>query len=91
MSRPSSSRSDAELADLKNRMAQLEEQVERSMDERNKLIEQQKELIRLRDELKVVMKDLDELLGDLPADKIRNFAKSEKYALYEKILDRLEL
>jgi len=84
-------RSDAELGDLKNRMVQLEEQMERSMEERNQLIEQQKELLRLNDDLKVVMKDIDELLGDLPADRIRNFAKSEKFALYEKILERLQL
>ena len=65
--------------------------MERLMDERNKLVEQQKELLRLRDELKVVMKDVDDLLGDLPPDKIRTFAKSKKFALYEKILERLEL
>jgi chromosome segregation ATPase len=84
-------RSDSEIGELKNRMVQLEEQMERSVDERNKLLEQQKELLRLRDELKVVMKDVDELLGELPPDKIRNFAKSKKFALYEKILERLEL
>jgi DNA repair exonuclease SbcCD ATPase subunit/ribosomal protein L40E len=84
-------RSDSDLADLKGRMVQLEEQMERAVGERNELIEQQKELLGLRDDLKVVMKDLDELLGDLPADKIRDFAKSEKYTLYEKILERLEL
>jgi len=88
---PTLIRSDSELADLKNRMVQLEEQMEQSIDERNKLVEQQKELIRLRDELKVVMKDLDELLGELPEEKIRDFAKSERFALYEKILERLEL
>ena len=83
--------SDSEIGELKNRMVQLEEQMEQSVDERNKLLEQQKELLRLRDELKVVMKDVDELLGELPPDKIRNFAKSKKFALYEKILERLEL
>src|SRR6266480_3456811 len=84
-------RSDSEIGELKSRMVQLEEQMERLMDERNKLVEQQKELLRLRDELKVVMKDVDDLLGDLPPDKIRTFAKSKKFALYEKILERLEL
>src|SRR5256885_413264 len=84
-------RSDSEIGELKSRMVQLEEQMERLMEERNKLVEQQKELLRLRDELKVVMKDVDDLLGDLPPDKIRTFAKSKKFALYEKILERLEL
>jgi hypothetical protein len=72
-------------------MVQLEEQMERLMAERNDLIEQQKELLRLKDDLKVVMKDVDELLGDLPVDKIQTFAKSKQFALYEKILERLEL
>src|SRR5438067_11985881 len=84
-------RSDSEIGELKSRMVQLEEQMERLMDERNKLVEQQKELLRLRDELKVVMKDVDDLLGDLPPDKMRTFAQSKKFALYEKILERLEL
>jgi DNA repair exonuclease SbcCD ATPase subunit/ribosomal protein L40E len=84
-------RSDHELAELKGRMIQLEESMERMVEEKNKLVEQQKDLLRLKDELKVVMKDVDELLGDLPADKIQGFAKSNKFALYEKILDSLEL
>src|SRR5207237_296665 len=84
-------RSDSEIGELKSRMVQLEEQMERLMDERNELVEQQKEVLRLRDELKVVMKDVDDLLGDLPPDKIRTFAQSKKFALYEKILERLEL
>jgi len=72
-------------------MVQLEESMERMVEEKNKLVEQQKDLLALKDELKVVMKDVDELLGDLPADKIEGFAKSKKFALYEKILDSLEL
>ena len=84
-------RSDNDLAELKGRMVQLEESMERLVEEKNKLVEQQKDLLALKDELKVVMKDVDELLGDLPADKIEGFAKSKKFALYEKILDSLEL
>ncbi len=84
-------KSDQELGELKNRLVQLEEQMERLMEERNALMQQQKELLGLKDELKVVMKDLDELLGDLPSEKIKKFAKSEKYARYEEILDRLQL
>src|SRR2546428_4544034 len=84
-------RADSEIGELKNRMGQLGKTKGQANEERNKLVEQQKELLRLRDELKVVMKDVDELLGELPPDKIRNFAKSKKFALYEKILERLEL
>src|SRR5437773_405650 len=88
------SRIDAFRRELESRekaFGQLEESMERLVEEKNKLVEQQKDLLALKDELKVVMKDVDELLGDLPADKIEGFAKSKKFALYEKILDSLEL
>src|SRR2546425_914340 len=88
---PVTIKSDQELGALKSRMVQLEEQMERLAVERNQLMEQQKELLNMKGDLKVVMKDIDELLGDLPKDKIRAFAKSEKFALYEKILEQLQL
>ena len=83
--------SDQELTELKGRVLQLEEQMEHAVEERNRLAQETKELIGLREELKVVMKDLDEMLGDLPPDKIKDFAKSEKFALYERILEQLQL
>ena len=82
---------DLEMTELKGRVVQLEDQMERVMEERNRLVQETQELTGLRDELKVVIKDLDELLGELPADKIKDFAKSEKFALYERILERLQL
>ena len=82
---------DLEMTELKGRVVQLEDQMERVMEERNRLVQETKDLTGLRDELKVVIKDLDELLGELPADKIKDFAKSEKFALYERILERLQL
>lgn len=42
-----------------------------------------------KEELKVVLKYLDELLESLPPEKIKEFAKSEYYDLYIKILDKL--
>ena len=83
--------SDQELGELRARMVTLEEQMERLMEERNRLAEEQQELVQLRDEFKVVLKDLDDLLGELPDSKIREFAKSETFARYEKVLDRLQL
>jgi DNA repair exonuclease SbcCD ATPase subunit/ribosomal protein L40E len=88
---PVTIKSDQELGALQARMVQLEEQMEQLAEERNQLMEQQKELLNLKGDLKVVMKDIDELLGDLPKDKIRKFAKSEKFALYEKLLEQLQL
>ncbi|MGC8764559.1 MAG: hypothetical protein ACP5QT_01565 [Brevinematia bacterium] len=42
-----------------------------------------------KEELRTVLKYLDNLLENLPEDKIKEFAKSEYYDLYIKILDKL--
>ncbi len=42
-----------------------------------------------KEELRTVLKYLDNLLEELPEDKIKEFAKSEYYDLYVKILDKL--
>ena len=80
-----------ELTDLKGRMTQMEEQLEKLQVEKAELANEQKELREFREVTKTVMKDLDELLGELPDDKIRKFAKSIRFATYEKIMDELEL
>lgn len=83
--------SQSEIADLKTRMAQMEEQMEKVQAEKAELATEQKELTEFRETIKTVMKDLDELLGELPADKIRKFAKSDRFTAYERIMDDLEL
>ncbi len=80
-----------ELTDLKDRVTQMEEQLEKLQVEKAELANEQKELREFRESIKMVMKDLDELLGELPDDKIRKFAKSNRFATYEKIMDELEL
>lgn len=80
-----------ELADLKGRMAQMEEQMEKLQAEKAELATEQKELTEFRDTIKTVMKDLDELLGELPEDRIKKFAKSDRFTTYEKVMDDLEL
>ena len=80
-----------ELTDLKARMTQMEEQFEKLQGEKAELASAQNSLLEFRETIKTVMKDLDELLGELPEDKIRRFAKSNRFAVYEKIMDQLEL
>ncbi|MEM3396115.1 MAG: zinc ribbon domain-containing protein [Thermoplasmata archaeon] len=43
------------------------------------------------EELRTMLKTLDDLLGELPDNKIEEFAKSEKFKLYEKILDKYKV
>lgn len=79
-----------ELNDLRRRVTEMEEQMERLQEEKSRLAQQQEGLLRLREEVRAVMKDVDDLLGELPDDKIRAFARSERFARYEKLLDSLE-
>jgi hypothetical protein len=60
-------------------------------DEKARFIEQQLEALsgQSKDELKSVLSYLDKLLEDLPEDRIKEFAKSDYYDLYVKILDKL--
>ena len=80
-----------EMTELKARMAQMEEQMEKLQIEKAELANAQKSLQEFRDTIKGVMKDLDDLLGELPDEKIRRFAKSDRFAAYEKIMSELEL
>ena len=65
--------------------------MERLTEEKQKLARDLEEVSSLQTDVKGVLKVLDELLGELPDERIRLFAKSEKFALYEKILDRLQV
>ncbi len=80
-----------EMTELKTRMNQLEEQIEKIQAEKAELASAQRSLLEFRDTIKTVMKDLDELLGELPEEKIRRFAKSDRFSMYNKIMDELEL
>ena len=44
-----------------------------------------------KDNLKTIIKYLDDLLDNLPKDKIKEFAQSEYYDLYIKLLDNLDI
>ena len=83
--------SQQEFVDLKSRMAQMEEQMETLQAEKAELATEQRRQQEFRDTIKSVLKDLDGLLGELPDSKIRAFAKSDRFAAYEKIMDDLEL
>jgi DNA repair exonuclease SbcCD ATPase subunit len=78
---------DAEVGDLQLRLTDLEEQMEKVTDEKNRLQTQQSELSAYRDDVKAVLKILDELLAKLPEEEIKKFAKSKDFSAYEKVLE----
>jgi len=82
--------SDQDIGELRSHISELEEQLEKLSEEMNGLRQERAALTTFADDVKGVMKDLDELLGELPEEKIRSFARSGKFAAYERILDRLQ-
>lgn len=73
---------DAEIAALEARITQLGR-------ERTELDALIAEARTVDGELKTLLPVLDQLLGQLPPEAIEQFAKSEHFTLYEKILNRL--
>jgi hypothetical protein len=45
----------------------------------------------LRDEIKIILKYMDQLLESLPEDKIQEFAHSEHFEVYRRLFEELEL
>ena len=80
---------DAEIHDLKLRLTELEEQMEKLAEEKNRLSEERQRASAFYEEVKGVLRTLDELLGNLPEARIKKFAKSEDFQAYEKVLDAL--
>lgn len=82
---------DAQVSEMRSRLTELEEQMEGWMEDKNRLTREREELVALRGEVVDVMRILDDLLSQLPEDRIREFARSEAFARYERLLDRLQL
>ena len=79
--------SETEVRDLQLRLTELEEQMERAIDEKNQLKAQEEKQSAQREGIKALLKVLDELLEKLPEEEIKKFAKSKDFASYEKALE----
>ena len=75
------------MRDLQLRLTELEEQMESVVDEKNRLKAQEEKQSAHREDIKALLKVLDELLEKLPDEEIRKFAKSKDFASYEKVLE----
>ena len=83
--------SSTEIRDLQLRITDLEEQMERIVEEKNRLKEQHDRLAKAQQDVKSVLRVLDELLEKLPEAEIKKFAKSKEFSEYEKVLDQYGL
>lgn len=73
----------------KERVSELEQELKNVKDEKESIGEKGLEIDVKREELEKILVVLDRLLGDLPDDKIEEFANSDDFDLYEKIMDIL--
>ena len=78
--------SNTEVRDLQLRITELEEQMERVSEEKNRIHEEHTRLSAEHEDVRAVLKTLDELLGKLPDEEIKKFAKSKDFESYEKVL-----
>ncbi len=78
-------------AELNSRIACLETELARTKGQELILSDEEKKLVGIHEDLKKVLMEVDDLLGHLPEDKIDEFASSEKFKLYEKVMDKLGL
>lgn len=87
------SSTDTESAEvsLDKMIASLENQIGNLILEKVELQKKTSEAMMFDDDLKKLLKVLDQMLGQLPEEIIERFSKSEEFALYERILDRFKV
>lgn len=89
---------DAAEADMRNlevdldaTIGQLEEQIGALIGEKVDLQAKIQEASVVDEDLRKLLKVLDQMLGQLPEDAIERFSKSDDFTLYERILDKFKI
>lgn len=75
----------------KGKIVELENELEKVREEKEELKKKELETGVEIEEVRDILTVLDRLLGELPEEKIREFAQSEDFDLYEKIMDAFGL
>lgn len=75
---------------LERRVEELEVEMTRMVSAKEVLEEQSRQIADQNHEMKYVLRKLDKLLGELPNNVIREFAKSKDFEKYEKIMESCE-
>ena len=78
-------------AGLDGMIAELEKQIGELIVEKVDLQAKMQEASIIDEDLKRLLKVMDQMLGQLPEDAIERFSKSDEFALYERILDRFKI
>jgi RNA polymerase subunit RPABC4/transcription elongation factor Spt4 len=72
-------------------LSSFESHVRKTVEQREETDLRVKELVEGEDEVRRLLRALDQLLGQLPESVIQKFTQSEDYRLYEAVLDRLKI
>lgn len=72
-------------------LSSLEGHLRALVDTRSELEQRVAQLNEGEEELRALLKTLDGLLGQLPAEVIDGFSKTDEFKLYERVLDRLRI
>ncbi|HEV8594835.1 MAG TPA: zinc ribbon domain-containing protein [Thermoplasmata archaeon] len=79
------------VRDLRIRLTELEESIEKIEGEKNDLEAELSRLKASEDHVRDVLKEVDELLAKLPDPEIKKFARSEAFKKYEALMESLGL
>ena len=78
-------------ADIEGTISQLSDEINGVLTQRAELEARIKEAKEADDDMKRLLKVLDDMLGQLPQQAIDKFSGSEHYAIYERVLKRLNI
>jgi len=76
---------------LDDSMSSLETRIRKAAEEKEEAALRLRELIAEEDEVRKLLRVLDQLLGQLPESAIQKFTQGEDYRLYERVLDTLKI
>jgi len=82
---------EAAEVDLDEAISHVEEQLGALIMEKIKVQTDMEEASLVDEDIKRLLKVLDQMLGQLPEEAIDRFSKSEEFALYERVLDRFKI
>ena len=82
---------DTDDQDVEAHLSSLEAQVRKAVEQKEEADLRSRDAVESEDEVRKLLRALDQLLGQLPESVIQKFTQSDDYKLYEKVLDRLKI
>ncbi len=82
---------EAAEGDIQKLVSDLESQIAGLIEDKIALQGSISEASAVDEDIKKLLKVLDQLLGELPEEAIERFSKSKEFAIYERVLDKFEI